>query len=68
MSKLILTNHFSLASAVEVNNICREPLSDLGISYFNYIKIYNDGSRELLTNNPDWIDFFIKMDYIKQQR
>jgi DNA-binding CsgD family transcriptional regulator len=58
MSKLILTNHFSLASAVEVNNICREPLSDSGISYFNYIKIYNDGSRELLTNNPDWIDFF----------
>lgn len=58
MSILVLTNHFSLASAAEVNNICREPLSDLGISYFNYIKIYNDGSRELLTNNADWIDFF----------
>lgn len=60
MSNLILTNHFSLTSAVEVNNICHEPLNSIGISYFNYIKIYNDSSRELLTNNPGWIDFFYK--------
>jgi hypothetical protein len=30
-------------------------------TYFNYIKIYhNDCSRELLTNNADWIDHFYK--------
>ena len=36
-------------------------LNSIGITYFNYIKIYNnDGSRELLTNNPDWINHFYK--------
>ncbi|KTD19535.1 transcription regulator protein, response regulator containing CheY-like receiver domain and HTH DNA-binding domain [Legionella lansingensis] len=36
-------------------------LNSIGITYFNYLKIYNDDcSRELLTNNPEWIDHFYK--------
>lgn len=60
MPTLNLNNHFSLTSAQEVNNICYASLNAIGVSYFNYIKIYNDSSRELLTNNADWIDFFYK--------
>lgn len=59
MSNIILTNHFSLTSADAVNDIC-QPLNNIGVSYFNYIKVYNDSSRELLTNNADWIDFFYR--------
>lgn len=58
MTGLDLKNHFSLASANFVEQICHDPLSSIGITYFNYIKIYNDGSRELLTNNAPWIDHF----------
>jgi DNA-binding CsgD family transcriptional regulator len=58
MSGLELKNHFSLSSSQEVNNISQDVLSTIGITYFNYIKIYDDGSRELLTNNAPWIDHF----------
>ena len=59
MKGMELKNHFALTSANEVNDICR-PLKDIGITYFNYLKIYKDGSRELLTNNAPWIDHFYK--------
>lgn len=57
MKGMELKNHFSLMSANDVNEICK-PLQDIGITYFNYLKIYKDGSRELLTNNSPWIDDF----------
>lgn len=57
MKGMELKNHFSLTSANDVNEICN-PLRDIGITYFNYLKIYKDGSRELLTNNAYWIDHF----------
>lgn len=57
MKGMNLKNHFSLISANDVNEICK-PLRDIGITYFNYIKIYKNGSRELLTNNAYWIEHF----------
>lgn len=61
MAGLQLKNHFSLASSADVDNICMSSLGSIGVSYFNYIKIYhNDSSRELLTNNADWIDHFYR--------
>lgn len=60
MSGLELKNHFSLAVSNEVSQICEPALSSIGITYFNYIKIHQDGSRELLTNNAPWIDHFYK--------
>ncbi len=60
MNGLDLKNHFSLISSIDVEQICHDPLNSIGITYFNYIKIYNNGSRELLTNNATWIDHFYK--------
>jgi len=60
MIGLDLKNHFSLISATSVDQVCHDSLSSIGVTYFNYIKIYNDGSRELLTNNAPWIDHFYK--------
>lgn len=58
MSGINLTGHHALSSSIDVDGIC-SPLKDIGITYFNYIKVYNDdGSRELLTNNALWIDHF----------
>ena len=59
--KLNLEKHYALTSSVFVKEIVNPILEMIGISYFNYIKIYNnDCSRELLTNNPEWIDHFYK--------
>lgn len=61
MSGLNLEKHFSLTSSKLIQQICNPVLHPIGITYFNYIKIYqNDCSRELLTNNADWIDHFYK--------
>ncbi|GGI82366.1 helix-turn-helix transcriptional regulator [Legionella impletisoli] len=50
-----------LDSSQWVKELCDPILSQVGISYFNYIKIYHqDCSRELLTNNPEWISHFYK--------
>lgn len=55
-----LQNHYSLSSSSEVSEICDSTLKSLGITYFNYIKVFPNGSRELLTNNALWIDHFYK--------
>lgn len=59
MEGINLSKHYALTSSDSVKGICDPLLSSIGITYFNYIKIYhNDCSRELLTNNPEWIDHF----------
>lgn len=61
MSGINLEKHFSLNISSLVKELCDPLLQSIGITYFNYIKIYNkDCSRELLTNNADWINHFYK--------
>lgn len=59
--KLNLEKHHALTSGASVKEIVNPILNMIGITYFNYIKIYNDDcSREVLTNNPEWINHFYK--------
>lgn len=61
MKGINLGGHFSLESTQSVNEICSSILQQIGITYFNYLKVYHkDSSRELLTNNAEWIDHFYK--------
>ncbi len=65
MRGLDLKSHYSLSSSSQVGEICDAPLNSIGVTYFNYIKINEDGSRELLTNNAPWIDHFYKNELYK---
>lgn len=59
MNGINLEKNFALTSSCLVQEICDPLLKSIGITYFNFIKIYNnDCSRELLTNNADWIEHF----------
>ena len=61
MHGISLEKHHAMGSSQYIKEICDPVLNSIGISYFNYIKIYNhDCSRELLTNNADWINHFYK--------
>lgn len=61
MQGINIENHYSIQSSNEVQQLCDGLLNSIGITYFNYIKIYNeDCSRELLTNNSDWIAHFYR--------
>ena len=53
MSKLIdLDGHFSLLTASKIDKIVA-PLSAFGIKHFRYLRLYGNGSRVLLSNQPD---------------
>lgn len=60
MNGINLEKHHALQSANNVQEICNNTLRLLGITHFNYIKVYNDCSRELLSNNATWIKHFYK--------
>lgn len=61
MDSINLERHHALTSSNNIKELFNPALSSIDITYFNYIKIYNDDcSRELLTNNPEWIDHFYK--------
>ena len=61
MNGISLEKHYALSSSHNIKELFNPILHSIGITYFNYIKIYNeDCSRELLTNNPEWIDHFYK--------
>ena len=61
MNGINLANNFALTSSALIKEICDPLLNSIGITYFNYVKIYNqDCSREMLTNNPEWTDHFYK--------
>ncbi len=59
MQGINLKEHHALTSSANVKELVNPLLESIGITYFNYIKVHNnDCSRELLTNNPEWIDHF----------
>lgn len=59
MQGINLKEHHALTSSASVKELVNPLLESIGITYFNYIKVHNkDCSRELLTNNPEWIDHF----------
>lgn len=61
MNGINLANNFALTSSALIKEICDPLLDSIGITYFNYVKIYNqDCSREMLTNNSEWTDYFYK--------
>jgi DNA-binding CsgD family transcriptional regulator len=57
MDILLKDNHFSLAHATEMSQIC-SILKIINIHFFHYIKHLKDGSQINLSNRPDWTQFF----------
>jgi DNA-binding CsgD family transcriptional regulator len=57
MNIILPNNHLSLTSQNDMDEICK-PLKSLGITFFNYIKNYQDGSQITLANAAYWIRHF----------
>lgn len=53
-----IKNHYSIESSEQIKNICKHPLEKLNLSYFNYVKINPNNSREVLTTNAEWLEYF----------
>jgi len=57
-----LIKHIYLIQQEDIDKLC-QPIKDLGINYFLYIKAFNDGTRTQLTNNLAWSEHFYKNNY-----
>ena len=63
MTKLILRkNHLTFASGNDIVEICK-PLNRFGITSFNYVRTYDDGSQVNLANVPNWLEYFYENDF-----
>lgn len=63
MAKVVLkNNHITYSSANDIGNICA-PLNKLGITSFNYVRTYDDGSQVNLSNIPEWLEYFYKNEF-----
>ena len=61
MLKGILSdNHLTLSSEDEIRQICCNLLNPVGISYFNYLRYYNDGTSYLLTTHSRLIKYIFE--------
>lgn len=63
MKKIILSkNHITFTSARDIFEICK-PLNKFGITSFNYIRNYYNGSQVNLSNTPLWLEHFYEQEY-----
>ncbi|MFU8797319.1 MAG: helix-turn-helix transcriptional regulator [Gammaproteobacteria bacterium] len=52
-----LSNSIFLNSCNEIQLICDDFFKQTGIHYYNYVRIFHDGSRISLTNNMAWASY-----------
>ena len=45
-----------------MNKICKPFFEETGLTYYNFVRIYNDNSRISLCSNKNWHDYFLKQD------
>lgn len=66
LNKLDLERHFALTTSPTVSKIIT-PLTKLFyIKHFRYLKLYNNGSRIILSNNPDCTRFLYELGHYKK--
>ena len=58
--KIDLKRNVALTASSEIAQICQPLNKFFGISYFNFVKIFEDGSRAVLSNKPDFIETYYK--------
>src|SRR3989338_7641760 len=68
MNRLVNKDNFSAIKASNsIAQICN-PLSLLGITFFNHIRIYQDLSRLSFSNRGDWLEHFFAQQYYNHGR
>lgn len=52
-----LQTGITFTSCDQVQEICSDFFSETDLTYYNYVRVYDDGSRICLSNNRDWMLF-----------
>jgi len=67
LPKLLPKNHIVLTSSYQVQSFCKI-LIPYGITSFGFTRIYNDCSRFVLSNRPDWVCHCYNKGYVYDTR
>lgn len=57
-TQINLKNHITLTSAKDIQQICAPLFEFLGITYFNFTRVYSDGGRIRFCTDPLWVEHF----------
>ncbi len=49
-----LLNSIAISSCDQIQAICQDFFNKTEIHYYNYVRIFHDGSRISLMNNKEW--------------
>lgn len=60
-------DHYFLQSAQSVEQIC-QPIMEIGISYFTYLKKFSDGSHVNLSSSPEWLKHYYDLKLYESSR
>jgi len=56
MTKLVTTDdHLAVQLSSEVDKLCQPLFNNFPITFFNYVRIYPNGSRLSMSNRADWL-------------
>jgi hypothetical protein len=58
----LLKKHIVFTSSLDIEAICK-PLLKLGISYFSFVRSFQDGSHIRLSNNPGWTQHYYRRQF-----
>lgn len=58
-ANLDMENHIFFKLVDEVNQIIAPLIKHFSLDSFSYLKTYNDGSQIRLTNQPEWIKYYL---------
>lgn len=65
MTKLVLKkDHLAFTTGTYIAELCK-PLNKFGITSFNYVRTYNDGSQINLANIPVWLEYFYDNEFYR---
>lgn len=58
MKLISVDNHYAIQVTEEIKQICKPLFDYTPITFFNYVKIYNNGSRLSVASNPYWLKHY----------
>ncbi len=52
-----VTENITFTACPQIQSICEDLFNYTGITYFNFVRIFSDGTRISLSNNREWMEF-----------
>lgn len=66
--KVNINNHIAITANKEMAQICKPLIELVGITHFDWLRTYKDGSRTRLSTHPEWVKHYFNQAYYQYAR